>query len=94
MLPYTLAYVIYRLCMLLLFMARKHASQWSTHNGLVNPIMAWLNQGVKVKARGQIINKFNGYLKWYGLGIDLWAAIMALTPIPRTYHFKQSLPYN
>ena len=26
------------------------------HNGLVNPIMVWLNPGVKVKPRSQIIN--------------------------------------
>ena len=27
------------------------------HNGLVNPILAWLNLGFKVKSRSQLINK-------------------------------------
>ena len=27
------------------------------HNGLVNPIMAWLNLGIKVKYWSQLINK-------------------------------------
>ena len=30
------------------------------HNGLVNPILAWLNPGFKVKSRSQLINKLIG----------------------------------
>ena len=27
------------------------------HNGLINPIMAWVNPGIKVNSRSQLINK-------------------------------------
>ena len=67
------------------------------------PIMAWLNPGVKVKPGSQLINKLID--AWYSHDIDLQAAIRAiglqaraimaaLKPIPRTYHYKQSLTYK
>ena len=67
--------------------------------------MAWLNPGVKVKPGSQLLNKFIGYLQWYGLGIDIrtskmalglwpWAIMVVLRPIPRPYHYNQSLTYK
>ena len=39
--------------------------------------MVWLNKGIRAKPMSQLINKLNGCLQWYGLDIDLTAAIMA-----------------
>ena len=55
------------------------------HNGLVNPIVAWLNPEVKVKPRSQLINKLivacSGTTLILTFVQPLWPSAFVLRPI-------------